>query len=476
MKTLMLAAAFLAALGSAAGQDPEPGRLQERVASRADPSQSFALYEPARPDGATGRPVLFLFDPGGRGALAVSRFREAADKYGWLVAGSNDSRNGPAEPIVRAARTMWSEVRGRFRIDERRVYVAGFSGGARAASYFAQVSGAPVAGIIACGAGLSQGMEPAELKPAFWLGLVGLSDFNYGEMKGLDATLDGAGVGHRLLVFDGRHDWPDAGLCARAVGWLEVLAMKAGLRARDEVLVDGLLEAETGEAAAYETAGRLVAAAGRIKAARALLEGWRETKGLESRLAAVEAKPEYARELKAEAKRDAREAEVRSRFARAFAELRAGTPGRIRGLEIQRELQLHFLRAEAAKAKRPEDRALASRLLFDLCYNAESTALDYYEKKDLARTEAFLDLALAACEEGNPRAKIILYDRACVAALRGNAKEAQKNLAAAVDKGFADVQTLESSKPLESLRGTPEFQRLLESLKGRSGRAPDGGR
>ena len=43
-------------------------------------------------------------------------------------------------------------------------------------------------------------------------------------------------------------------------------------------------------------------------------------------------------------------------------------------------------------------------------------------------------------------------------------------------QGFADVQALESSKPLESLRGTPEFRRLLESLKGRPGRAPDGGR
>ena len=315
-------------------------------------------------------------------------------------------------------------------------------------------------------------MEPEELKPAFWFGLIGLSDFNYSEMKGLDTTLDGAGVAHRLLVFDGRHDWPEPGLCSRTVGWLEVLAMKAGFRARDEALIDGLVEAETGEAAAYEQAGRFVAAAGRIEAARSLLEGLRESKEFESRLAALEAKPEYARELKAEAKRDTREAEVRSRFARAFAELRAGTPGRIRGLEIQKELQLHFLRAEAAKAKRPEDRALASRLLFDLCYNAESTALDYYEKKDLARTEAFLDLALAACEDGNPRAKIILYDRACVAALRGNAKEALKNLAAAVDKGFDDAGVLETSRPLESVRGTPEFRRLLDRVKSRSGEEP----
>ena len=146
MKKSMIAAAVIAAWGSAAGQDMAAGRLQERVVSRADPSQSFALYEPARPSGEAGRPVLFLFDPAGRGALAVSRFREAADKYGWILVGSNDSRNGPSEPIVQAARTMWSEVRLRLPIDERRVYAGGFSGGARAASYFGRITGAPSPG------------------------------------------------------------------------------------------------------------------------------------------------------------------------------------------------------------------------------------------------------------------------------------------------------------------------------------------
>jgi predicted esterase len=473
---VLFALALLAASGAAAEQDFEAGRLHERVASEGDPSQSFALYVPARTGGEKALPVLFLFDSGGRGALAVSRFREAADKYGWILAGSNDSRNGPSEPIVRAARTMWSEVRRRLPIDERRVHVAGFSGGARAASYFAKVTGAPVAGIIACGAGLSQGVKPADVKPAFWFGLVGFSDFNYREMKGLDAAFDGAGIGHRLLVFDGRHDWPESGLCARALGWLEVLAMKRDLLARDEALIDELLGTETGDAGTYEAAGRIVAAAGRIEAARSLLEGLRGTKDLEARLGILKARPEYSRELKAEAKREARETEAQSGFARVFAEIQAEAPGPIRFLEIQREIELHVLHAEAGKARRAEDRGLASRLLFDLCFNAESKALEYYEKKDLARTAVFLDLALEACEAGNPRAKILYYDLACVAALRGDTKKALKDLAAAVDKGFADVQTLESSKPLDVLRGTQEFLRILGSIKSRSARGPGGGR
>ncbi len=473
---ILAAATVLAAPGRAAGQDLEPGRIHERIASQADPDQSFALYMPAGPAGETGRPVLFLFDPGGRGALAVSRFREAADKYGWIVVASNDSRNGPWEPIVRAARTMWTDARRRLPVDGRRVYAGGFSGGARAASYFAKVTGAAVNGIIACGAGLSQGLEAAEIKPAFWFGLVGLSDFNYSEMKGLDGALDAAGVGHRLLVFDGRHDWPEAALCGRAVGWLEILAMKAGLRPRDEALVDGLLEAEIGEADAFEASGRTGAAAGRLETARSLLEGLRETTGIDARLGALRARPEYARDLKAEAKRDAREVEVRTGFARAFAEIQAQPPDPVRMMELKRGLELHFLMAEAGKAKRPEDRGLASRLLFDLCYNADAKAMEYYEQKDLVRTSAFLELALAACEDWNPRARYILYDQACVAALRGDTKKALKDLAAAVEKGFADAGILETSRPLESLRGTPEFRRLVDAVKARSDRAPDGGR
>lgn len=338
------------------------------------------------------------------------------------------------------------------------------------------MTGTPVAGIIACGAGLSQGLEPADIKPAFWFGLVGLSDFNYSEMQGLDGTLDAAGVGHRLLVFDGRHDWPDAALCGRAVGWLEVLAMKAGLQPPDDALVGELLGAETADADAFEASGRTGAAAGRLEAARSLLEGWRETTDIDARLGALKARPEYARDLKAEAKREAREVEVRTGFARAFAEIKAQPPDAVRMIELKRGLELHFLLAEAEKAKRPEDRGLASRLLFDLVYNADAKAMEYYEQKDLVRTSAFLEPALAACEDWNPRARYLLYDQACVAALRGDTKKALKDLAAAVEKGFADAGLLETSRPLESVRGMPEFQRILDGLKSRPGREPGAGR
>lgn len=81
-------------------------------------------------------------------------FKEAAEKFGYILAGSNNSQRGPWENNVKAANAVWMDSHLRFHIDEKRVYAAGFSGGARMASGFSRLLNKPVAGIIACGAGL----------------------------------------------------------------------------------------------------------------------------------------------------------------------------------------------------------------------------------------------------------------------------------------------------------------------------------
>ena len=65
----------------------------------------------------------------------MERFQEAAEKHGYLVAGSNNSRNGLFEPSLAAMDAMWRDTHSRFRIDARRRYAAGFSGGARVAAF-----------------------------------------------------------------------------------------------------------------------------------------------------------------------------------------------------------------------------------------------------------------------------------------------------------------------------------------------------
>src|SRR5213075_3114961 len=93
-------------------------------------------------------PIMYAFDPGARGTLPVTRYQQAAEKYGWIVIGSNNSQNGSMQQSLDAWVAMWDDTHQRFNIEGQRVYVTGFSGGARVAIYFARLCKDCAAGVI----------------------------------------------------------------------------------------------------------------------------------------------------------------------------------------------------------------------------------------------------------------------------------------------------------------------------------------
>jgi tetratricopeptide (TPR) repeat protein len=453
-------------LGSAQAQDLEKGKLIEKVVCQGDTSQSYALYLPSAFDPGKKWPILFLFDPGARGAAAVEAFRAAAETYGWIVAGSNNSTNGPMRESAAAAWAVWVDALKRLPLDERRVYASGFSGGARVASVFPQVIGRAIAGVIGCGAGLSSGIKPGDLKAAAYFGLTGLADFNYGEMKNLDLAFDPSGVPHRFLFFEGVHGWPDQPVCARAVGWMEVLAMRGGLRPKDEKLAEAVVGRELEEARSCEDAGRVFWAVDRLEAAGRLAADLVELPGLAARIEGLKVRKEYGQFLGAEKRRDKRADEFRSSFGGAFGmveEDEAG--GGTAAYAVLKEMGIAFLKKEAKNGKTLEDRSLASRLLFEFSFAAQARASDLFQKDDLIRAAAYYDLAIAACEEGLSRERYLYFNRARVAALIGDKKKALEFLSAAVDKGLTDIDLLETAKELDSIRKTDKFREIVEKAR-----------
>ena len=463
---------FCACVLSVSARQFEPAALQEKVACRADPDQSYALYLPSSFDPELRWPVLFLFDPGARGAAGVEAFRPAAETFGWILVGSNNSRNGPLEASVRAAHAVWTDVRERLPIDDRRVYAAGFSGGARVASLFPRIVGDKIAGIVGCGAGLAAGVRPEELGAGAFFGLVGLRDFNYGEMKRLDQDLDGVSLAHRVFVFDGAHAWPPPDDCVRAVEWMEVTAMKQELKPADRTLIGAALGKVLDEARSFEAEGRIFWAVERLDSVSRLCDGMDPSvapAGLEDlagRIEKLKARKEYGRFLEAEKKRDRRAAAFRDEFSRVFGAVKDADSGGAPAVpKVLRATGIAYLMKEAKGADAPEDRALASRMLFDFCFAARARALDLYGRRDLNRAGAYLDLAIAACEEGLALETALHYDRACVAALAGDKALALRHLSDAVDKGFADLGLLESDKDLDPLRSEERFRQIVERVK-----------
>ena len=99
-RTLVVCLAFaLESASSFAAQAPQAdatlphGVVIPSVACAAKPEQTYALYLPSQYTPDRRWPVLFAFDPAARGRVAVEVLREAAEKYGYVVAASNNSRN-----------------------------------------------------------------------------------------------------------------------------------------------------------------------------------------------------------------------------------------------------------------------------------------------------------------------------------------------------------------------------------------------
>jgi predicted secreted protein/dienelactone hydrolase len=215
--------ALLLVLAAAAQAGLPRGQVSDPVVTIGDAGQSYVLYLPSGYDESRNWPILYCFDPGGRGAVPVALFREAAEASGWIVAGSNNSRNGPWAVVFAAARAMWRDTHARLRIDDRRVYAAGFSGGARAASGLGRILAIQPAGVIACGGGLPDWLEPEDVAATPWFGTVGVRDFNFQEMQELERRLRRQGTPCQLRLFQGEHRWPPAALARTALAWLEGL-------------------------------------------------------------------------------------------------------------------------------------------------------------------------------------------------------------------------------------------------------------
>lgn len=195
----------------------QPGQT-ETVPCQADPAQNYVCYVPKAYHKAKKWPILYCFSPNANGAAFVDFYREACEEVGWIVVGSNNSRNGPGEPILAAMKAMWADTHARFNLDDKRIFASGFSGGARVSFWMSGLYPENFAGVIAIGAGTSDG-KIAPRGMAIWL-MCGETDFNLKELEALDAKLKGEGWKYRRKTFPGAHTMPPKDLGTEAVRWM----------------------------------------------------------------------------------------------------------------------------------------------------------------------------------------------------------------------------------------------------------------
>ena len=222
---------------SADAQTLPRGTVVDPVPCADDPAQTYALYLPSTYSPERTWSLLLAFHPAARGRLMVEKFQAAAEQYGYIVAASNNARNGPHAISAAAAQAMSTDVSRRFSIDLQRVYLTGMSGGARVAMGIA-LANTSIAGVVASSAGYPDS-QPRDKVTFAVFGTAGTEDFNYVEMRLLDRKLSSP---HFLAVFEGGHTLPPDDIALDALEWMELQAMQSGRRRRDDALVVRLLE------------------------------------------------------------------------------------------------------------------------------------------------------------------------------------------------------------------------------------------
>ncbi len=435
----------------------EPGKVIERVVCSKNAEQSYALYLPSHYSADRSWPVIFAFDPGARGRIPVELMKDSAERYGYIVLGSNNSRNGAWKMESDAAQAMLEDAQQRFAVDLKRIYLAGFSGGARVASQLAQLCKC-AAGVLLSGAGFSNGSPPSREASFPVFSAVGNLDFNYSEVIPLQEKLEQAGFPHWLRVFDGQHQWAPAEVMDEALAWFRIQAMRSNREPRDQTFVLAELK-------------RVSGAAEKDAASTEMLSAWRQYKQIVvtyDGVADVTAFRAKADELsRAKTVQDALKKE-RNDFAdqerlssQILGALQAKENMEMSRSEGQADVaeDVRDLRIRIEKSKKPDRAVILKRALAGVFVGAIESGSDSLEKKDYRSAARYF----SAAAEAKPDAEWPLRQLAIAQALDKNRKAAIETLKRAKNKaGDATefVRWVQSEPAFQDLRSRSEIQEL----------------
>jgi len=357
----------------------ETGKILPHVSCAAHPEQSYALYLPSNYSADLQWPLWLSSDPLARGAAPLELQSAAAEKFGFILAASNNSRNGPGKDRFDATDATLNDVQTRVSIDPRRVYFAGFSGGARFSS---QIAGACKcsAGVLLDGAGFSNGQSITTDRPFPVFSAIGILDFNYSEVIPFQEALEKAGYPRWLRVFNGSHEWAPAEVMEEAMIWFRIESMKAGREPRDANFLDAQFAKMQERANSFEQSDDLLSAWREYRQLAATFDTLQDVAALRSKADALGKEKAVRGALKREQSEFVEQAQLTSAITSHFdssgedVQQRADTDSEVRDL-------IANLRMNAQHEKRPEHARVYKRALDGVFLEAMETANSALDRK-----------------------------------------------------------------------------------------------
>ena len=436
-----------------------PGQIVD-VTCASDATQSYALYLPSTYTSAKRWPVIYFFDPGGRGQRPLELYKNIAETYGFILAGSNNSRNFSSDQ-GKAVNAVWQDTHARLAIDEYRSYASGFSGGARVAGAMALSGpGGQVAGVIAHGAGYPSNRTSKDDLPYFFA--VGDQDFNWPEVINIRREREEQGSPYRVRVYSGRHQWAPAAVMEEAVQYMNLKAMQAGNLTADQAFLDRLMDTTRKEAVDAESRKDAIA---QLTAYRALISdfgGLRDVKEATQKLTALQQSPALKAALKSEREQMSDQLKLEQEISQKIASVADDSVADVTALRLDVRQQMGALNDQAKHSKNELKRLISGRVFSGVFVSAMEDGQQQLAARHFEKAEAYFDLMRQVSDD--PWPVLLLADTHAAA---GNRKLAIKDLQEAVRRGLKDRAVIESDSQLQGLKSEPDFQKLVAGLEGK---------
>jgi len=426
------------------------GAILPDVKTRPDSTISYALYLPSKYSTSKNWPIILAFDAQSRGKLPLELYKDLAEKYGHILIGSNNSKNGIDWSINKEQiKTLINDIFRRFAIDQQRVFTMGFSGGARVACLVA-IDLAKIQGVIGCAAGFPQLDKPIET-PFCYIGFSGDEDFNRVEMIRLDESLNSSVMPFYIRFYKGKHDWPPAVIMNEGFLWLEFNSYKNNLSPKNESYISGFKKQTDEEVAKAKKSKNTWELYTSLKKGFTFLNGLTDISAYNNEINLLE-QSDQLKKIKTD-QQDILSQEI-SKQQEFQTELNKGNMG-------WWKKEIAALYKKTGNKNKPEESNLAKRLLnyISLLSNMNATSAVGSKQTDAA---SFFLTIYGMVDPKNPD---FFYISAYFFAQQGNIEQSLSYLRNAVKYGYKDKKKLLTDQTFDILRKYKTFDQIVNSIK-----------
>jgi len=181
-----------------------------------NPAHTYRVFIPAHNETTNELSLLVAIDSHGSGQNAVNHLRDAVTKYPAILVASNLIQNNDPH-YIQELDELIADVKKRYSAGQR-IYLLGFSGGARMALNYA--TNHPVNGVIACSA-FADSKQLALIKCPV-TGIIGMDDFNFPEVACYILQPETTPAHVQIELSKASHEWPSSKDLADVFAWFQL--------------------------------------------------------------------------------------------------------------------------------------------------------------------------------------------------------------------------------------------------------------